>query len=150
MQRWQEEHERIQADFMRCIRSFRTMSSIWGKLALLDASPGANAYAKKKSAMFKKMENNAVRLFDHAGYHDLRVKLENGEPLVVHIQAERNKPENTIPETQTEVSRPFQLGPNWLTRSRVGSRRLTCKLTHLKLPITIVIVTGWILPVQQS
>jgi len=128
MQRWQEEHERIQADFMRCIRSFRTMSSVWGKLVIPDASPGANAYAKKKSAMFKKMENNAARLFDHAGYHDLRVKLENGEALVVHIQAEQNKPENIIVDAQTEVSRPFQRGPNWLTRSRVGSRWLTRKL----------------------
>jgi hypothetical protein len=106
MQRWQEEHERIQADFMRCIRSFRTMSAVWGKLVRSEASPGANAYAKKKSAMFKKMENNAAHLFDRAGYHDLRVKLENGEPLVVHIQAERNNTENLIAEIQPEVSQP--------------------------------------------
>lgn len=104
MQRWQEEHERIQADFMRCIRSFRTMSTVWGKLSSSEASPGANAYAKKKSAMFQRMEDNATHLFDHAGYHDLRVKLENGESLVTHIQAERNKVENLIPEVQAKVS----------------------------------------------
>ena len=106
MQRWQEEHERIQADFMRCIRSFRMMSTVWGRLVRSDASPGANAYAKKKSAMFKKMENTAAHLFDQAGYHNLRVKLENGEPLVVHIQAERNKAEAIIADIhdQAEVS----------------------------------------------
>jgi hypothetical protein len=104
MQRWQEEHERVQADFMRCIRSFRTMSTVWGKLIKSEATPGANAYAKKKSAMFKRMEDNAAHLFDRAGYHDLRVKLENGESLVTHIQAERNKAENFIPEIQAEVS----------------------------------------------
>jgi len=38
------------------------------------------------------------------GYHDLRVKLENGESLVTHIQAERNKVENLIPEIQATVS----------------------------------------------
>ena len=58
---------------------------VWGKLIKSGATPGANAYAKKKLAMFKRMEDN---LFDHAGYHDLRVKLENGESLVTHIQAE--------------------------------------------------------------
>jgi len=115
MQRWQEEHERIQADFMRCIRSFRTMSTTWGKLVKSEASPGANDYARKKSAMFKRIENNAAHLFDHAGYRDLRVKLENGEPLVIHIQAERNKAENIIPELQPEVSRLIQLASNWLT-----------------------------------
>jgi len=112
MQRWQEEHERIQADFMRCIRSFRTMSTVWGKLVKSEASPGANAYAKKKLAMFKKMENNAAHLFNCAGYRDLRVNLENGEPLVVHIQAERNKAENIIAETQAEVSRLIQSASN--------------------------------------
>ena len=115
MQRWQEEHERIQADFMRCIRSFQTMSTVWGKLVRSEASSGTNAYAKKMSAMFKKMENNAAHLFDHAGYHDLRVKLKNGESIAVHIQAERNKAENIIAEIQPEVSQLIQLDPNWLT-----------------------------------
>ena len=80
------------------------MSTVWGKLISSEASPGANAYARKKSAMFKRMENNAAHLFDRAGYHDLRVKLESGESLVVHIQCERNKAENLIAEIQTEVS----------------------------------------------
>lgn len=88
MQRWQEEHKRVQADFMRCIRSFQTMSTVWGKLIKSEATPGANVYAKKKSAMFKRMEDNAAHLFDCTGYHDLRVKLKNSESLVTHIQAE--------------------------------------------------------------
>jgi hypothetical protein len=54
--------------------------------------------------MFKRMEDNTAHLFDCTGYHDLRVKLENGESLVTHIQAEQNKAENFIPEIQAEVS----------------------------------------------
>src|SRR5258708_1600070 len=72
-----------------------------GKLIKSEATPGANTYAKKKSAMFKRMEDNAAH-FDRAGYHDLRVKLENGESLVTHIQAERNKAKFFIPEIQAE------------------------------------------------
>jgi hypothetical protein len=43
MQWWQEEHERVQADFMQCICSFQTMIMVWGELIKSKATPGANA-----------------------------------------------------------------------------------------------------------
>ena len=61
MQRWQEEWEIKQADFLRCIHTFSTMSDVWKALGE-DNLNGKAAYVKKKSAMFKAMESEARHL----------------------------------------------------------------------------------------
>jgi len=67
MQHWQEEWEIKQADFLRCIRTFSTMSDVWKALSE-DNLNGKAAYAKKKSAIFKAMESEARLKLAKAGH----------------------------------------------------------------------------------
>ncbi|KAF8966729.1 hypothetical protein BDZ97DRAFT_1756333 [Flammula alnicola] len=97
MQRWQEEWEIKQVEFLRCIRYFEQMSITWNELATR-SSGGKAAYAKKKSAMFHEMTTHARNLFMHAGYSDL-LNLD-GPALVNHFRKVRALPENIIPELE--------------------------------------------------
>ncbi|KDR66863.1 hypothetical protein GALMADRAFT_283703 [Galerina marginata CBS 339.88] len=87
MERWQEEWEAKQAEFKRCINTFRKMSDNAGKVA----------YAKRQSAIFGEMERRAVELFKQAGYEHL-ITLEDGKILADYILEERSKAEYIIPE----------------------------------------------------
>ncbi|KAF8074505.1 hypothetical protein FPV67DRAFT_1725303 [Lyophyllum atratum] len=91
MQRWQEEWEVKQAEFMRCIRTFKMMSDVWSKLAstISASSPGHVAYAKKKSAMYREMELFARKKFISVGYGD-RLSADSGT-LVDHVLRDREK-----------------------------------------------------------
>lgn len=91
MQRWQEEWERKQAEFMRCIRSFGKMSEVWTALSMSSISEGHASYARKKSAMFLRMKRVAQAKFDSAGYTN-RV-LQEGQILADLIQEDRRKME---------------------------------------------------------
>ncbi|KAF9471316.1 hypothetical protein BDN70DRAFT_939041 [Pholiota conissans] len=87
MQRWQEEHETKQAQFMRCIRSFKAMSDIWLQLAtMVTNSPGHVAHARKTAAIYSKMEHDAVQRFGSAGYKH-RIDSMNSEnpPLLAEL-----------------------------------------------------------------
>lgn len=97
MERWQEEVEIKQADFIRCINYFGKMSDVWMSLQGSITSPGKIAYAKKKSAMFKEMELSARHLFAKAGYSHL-LNLTNEKPHAHYVMEERNKPEYIIPQ----------------------------------------------------
>jgi hypothetical protein len=68
MQHWQEEWDRKQVEFMRCIWSFSKMSDVWAALLKLSISEGLVAYAWKKSAMFLRMKQIAQGKFNPAGY----------------------------------------------------------------------------------
>ena len=69
MQRWQEEVEIRQADFLRCIRAFGSLSAKWNQLAEMNKqSPGRVAYAKKTSAWYAVLQKKAKDLFCSAGY----------------------------------------------------------------------------------
>ena len=87
MQRWQEEWERKQAEFMRCIRSYDKMSDVWADLSKSSASQGHAAYARKKSAMFSRMKQIAQAKFNAAGYSNRA--LQDGQILADLIQQDR-------------------------------------------------------------
>jgi aminoglycoside phosphotransferase family enzyme len=71
MECWHEEWEIKQADFLRCIRSFGKMSSVWQAIASNTVEAGKCTYTKHKSAVFKEMEKHARTLFNDAGYGNL-------------------------------------------------------------------------------
>ncbi|KAJ3495980.1 hypothetical protein NLJ89_g10547 [Agrocybe chaxingu] len=117
VQRWQEELEIKQADFMRCIRTFATLSSIWARLSSTSSSAGAAAYARKRSAMYKEMEHDARRHFTAIGFHHLVASLDTANPklLAEYIREERQKPQNQMPRPRI-VKLPFvELLPHVLT-----------------------------------
>ena len=69
MQRWQEEVEIKQADFLRCIRGFGSLSSKWSQLAKMNEHcPGRVAYARKTSARYAILQKKAKDLFTISGY----------------------------------------------------------------------------------
>ena len=87
MQRWQEEWERKQAEFMRCIRSYDKMSNVWAELSKASPSQGHAAYTCKKSAMFSRMKQIAQAKFNAAGYANRA--LQDGQILSDLIQQDR-------------------------------------------------------------
>ncbi|KAF8955089.1 hypothetical protein BDZ97DRAFT_1968746 [Flammula alnicola] len=104
MQRWREEWEFKQADFMRTIATFQRMSSVWGELSTISSTPGPVAYANKQSAMYQEMERRAKELFSKAGYSHL-IDLDDRKILADYIREERAKEEYLIPElSNTKVS----------------------------------------------
>ena len=69
MLRWQEEYERTQAEFMRTIRSFKTTSQLWAKLAIMNSDNlGRAIYARKVSVIYARMERDAKARFSAVGY----------------------------------------------------------------------------------
>jgi len=106
MERWREEWEIKQADFLRCIRSFAKMSSVWQVIASNTVEAGKCAYAKHKSAVFKEMEKHARTLFNDAGYgHLIDHLLDNNEGKILadYVLLERSDPRYIIPQLITEV-----------------------------------------------
>jgi hypothetical protein len=110
MERWREEWEVKQADFLRCIRSFGKMADVWQKLSAgaskpegcsRASEPGRTAYANQKSAMFRDMERHAKTTFRNAGYGELIDQLldqQAGKILADFVLAERSDPKYQIPE----------------------------------------------------
>lgn len=58
-----------------------------------DMAPGHIAYARKKAAMYDRMEIECKGRFDQAGYRDLRLRLEAGEHLSDLLSAARSSQE---------------------------------------------------------
>lgn len=100
MQRWREEWEIKQVEFLRCIHYFESIARAWSELAVCH-SGGKASYAKKKSAMFQEMGNHARNLLVQACYGHL-LSLD-GPGLVDHFQKVRALPENIIPELQVST-----------------------------------------------
>ncbi|KAF9553842.1 hypothetical protein CPC08DRAFT_727604 [Agrocybe pediades] len=93
MQRWQEEVEIKQAEFLRCIRSFSSMSEKWTQLGKLNShSPGRMAYTKKRAAQYTLLGHDAKTLFCSAGYKDRMCQsLEKHILLADMIKEDRRK-----------------------------------------------------------
>ena len=112
MERWREEWEIKQADFLRCIRSFNKMSCVWEEMARTSIKDGKCAYAKHKSALFKEMEQHARKLFNDAGYGHLIKSLfdsDEGKILADYVILERSDPRYIIPEITAKVKMVFFL-----------------------------------------
>jgi len=114
MERWREEWEAKQADFLRCIRTFDKMADVWQTLSARDperlSERGRMAYAKQKSAMFQEMACHAKDTFRRAGYGDLvdhLIDQPEGKILADFILAERSDPKYHIPELVAVVSWPI-------------------------------------------
>lgn len=92
MQRWLEEWELLQAEFLRCIRAFKKSHDIWTELATSDSSPGRTAYALKTAAMYAKMEVTARNTFITSGYGHLLLKVKDDNWILAdHIAEERSR-----------------------------------------------------------
>jgi hypothetical protein len=89
MERWQEQLEIKQAEFLRCIRSFQRMKEIWNELSRgqPDDRLGHKAYACQKSAIYARMEADARAKLRAAGYGALLE--DNGKTLAEHVLAQR-------------------------------------------------------------
>jgi hypothetical protein len=106
MERWREEWEAKQADFLRCIRTFCTMSNVWQIMASSSSELGRVAYAKQKSAMYREMEYDAKDTFSKAGYQDLvrhLIDYPEGKILAEFVTTERSDPVYIIPELNLKV-----------------------------------------------
>ncbi|KAF9541334.1 hypothetical protein CPC08DRAFT_650609 [Agrocybe pediades] len=97
MRRWQEEHEIVQAQFVRCIRAFHTMSEVWTRMSE-DATTrhGHQCYARKMAGRYSKLEIEARGKFASAGYTDKINGMDKGIPLVEMINTDRHVAENDI------------------------------------------------------
>ena len=96
--RWLEEWEMRQADYLRCIRYFGSMSEIWRGLVVDTAKSdsvqlGKNAYARKKGHMYADMKKHAIDLLVNQGYGHL---WNDNRPLYEHLEEVRALPENII------------------------------------------------------
>lgn len=90
MQRWLEEWELLQAEFLRCIRAFKKSHEIWKELAASNSEPGYAAYAMKTATMFAKMEVTARNTFITSGYGHLLLKVKDDDWILAdHIAEER-------------------------------------------------------------
>jgi hypothetical protein len=68
------------------------MREVWANLSLTQPpdSPGHVAYAKKKAAMYARMEMEAEARFDKAGFRELRLKAANDYgALLAYVTARR-------------------------------------------------------------
>ncbi|RDB28165.1 hypothetical protein Hypma_001335 [Hypsizygus marmoreus] len=88
VERWQEQWETKQAEFLRCIRSFGKMQFVWTELADSQTTIGHIAYARQKAAMYARMARDAQAKFNTAGYSHCMLK--DGEILADQIQIDRH------------------------------------------------------------
>jgi hypothetical protein len=72
------------------------MKEVWTTLSLsqTDNSPGHIAYAKQKADMYARMERDCERQLDDAGYHNVRLKLLDGELLASYVAAKHAEEES--------------------------------------------------------
>jgi len=104
MQRWQEQLEAKQADFLRCIQFYKKMSEVWAQLATSSDTAGRAAYTRRTSAMYDAMAQSAKALFISAGYQD-RILAED-RTLADFIEDDQQHPDNEIPYLNTHP--PFE------------------------------------------
>ncbi|KAF8907702.1 hypothetical protein CPB84DRAFT_1744604 [Gymnopilus junonius] len=97
VERWREEWEIKQVEFLRCIQSFEAYSSKWNELAGLHEG-GKAAYATKTSARFRERAAHMQHLLVSAGYQHL-LKMD-GLDVIKHFDETRSSTEYTIPELQ--------------------------------------------------
>jgi hypothetical protein len=104
MQRWQEQWEIKQAEFLRAIRWFGSMADTWAQLSDQSIDSGHTAYGKRTSSIFREMARTAEALFIDAGYGD-RLSRDDGTILADWIQKDRADTANQIVKYLPLVSR---------------------------------------------
>ncbi|KAI0027460.1 hypothetical protein K488DRAFT_61527 [Vararia minispora EC-137] len=82
MLQWQEELERLQAEFLWTIKAYGEMSKVWDHLAAMGFCPGREAYAKKKAAMWMRMGSECEKEMKKSGYQPLQAQ----ESLIGRIE----------------------------------------------------------------
>ncbi|OCH84025.1 DUF221-domain-containing protein [Obba rivulosa] len=88
---YDEEVNILHAEFHRTIKSFMKMSEVWEVAARKsDRSPGAKAYAKQKSFMFKRMQDVATEYLDEALEDADEKKLDYSLDITPFIEAIQN------------------------------------------------------------
>ncbi|KAJ3527188.1 hypothetical protein NMY22_g9878 [Coprinellus aureogranulatus] len=96
MMRWQEEWERKLVDFMRSIRYYDKVATVWRELSLRsDFSPGMIALARKTSNRYLELRRRCQDAFKQAGYEyilpdmdpDSGVGASEGARITTHQQA---------------------------------------------------------------
>ncbi|KAF8197201.1 hypothetical protein K438DRAFT_2119659 [Mycena galopus ATCC 62051] len=91
MYRWLEQYERKHAELIRVIERYRRDSEVWTQLAKRDEerggdSQGAVAFACMQSAMYRRLQHNATKIFKKAeGAHADWVVASTFDELVVKI-----------------------------------------------------------------
>ncbi|KAJ7051625.1 hypothetical protein C8F01DRAFT_1066754 [Mycena amicta] len=88
MMRWREQKEQKLAELLRTRRSFVRMESTWTELAGHETSPGRQAYARQKAAMYGRMSQETVDCILAAGHGDL---LAEGVNFVDWVRRQRAK-----------------------------------------------------------
>ena len=89
MIRWMEEFELKHVDFMRCIKSFDTMRTVWSTMASKSSSLAAIAIARKESAKYSTLHEDASSL--HAKTAEPRFRVMTEGTLVKIIQDFRDR-----------------------------------------------------------
>jgi hypothetical protein len=98
MRRWQEQVEQKLAEFLTCIRSFGRMKDVWAKLSLSQPPdlPGHVAYARRTADMYARLEREAEKQLDRAGYRDLRLKATNDYGALIEFVTGRREEEEAM------------------------------------------------------
>lgn len=61
--RFREEVEILEAEFQRTVISFGRMSEVWSQMATDATGPGSAAYAHRKAAMYKGLEEECKQAY---------------------------------------------------------------------------------------
>lgn len=77
MQRWLEELEIKHIDFMRAIKSFSTMQTIWKSMASAATDAGPAGFARRQSSLYADLRKDMEKWFE-----------ETAEPRFLHITEE--------------------------------------------------------------
>jgi hypothetical protein len=72
MLRWLEEFELKHVEFIRCIRSFRSHQDAWAAAAASSPRAGQAAFARRQSATYRRLKEEAEYYFKKAGTKELR------------------------------------------------------------------------------
>lgn len=84
MERWREQWEIKISEFIRCSRSFETMSKTWSQLAETHGSPVYAVYARKQACKYRRMKTQVDDAFARTQV-DEPIKYTPGDDLVDFI-----------------------------------------------------------------
>jgi len=108
MTRWMEEFELKHVEMMRCIKSFSHICEVWKTLAHTSKNGGHAAYARRQSAIYFELHENAKALLAANGYENLR---DMEESTLVEIIQRFRKEEMDWLRSFTHNNTPDKLYP---------------------------------------
>ena len=145
MQRWQEEWEVKQAEFLRCICWFESMADVWVQLSCSATSPGRAACARRTSSMFRQMARTAQARFIDAGYGD-RLSPSLSQPGDGHILADWIQKD--CADIDNQILKDLQVDTHPLVSHCIVLRVLTAYV-NVRREIPQVWTLNWILTLCQ-